>query len=54
MKRLSEKIVLPNERMVHQEWCKRCEDRLPQKEKNRIFNDIISKINKFERKIFIP
>jgi len=54
MKRFSKKIVLSKEKMIHQEWYKLCKDRLPQKEKDRIFNEIISKINEFERKILIP
>jgi len=54
MKRFFKKIVLSKERLIHQEWYKLCKDRLPQKEKNRIFNEIISKIKEFERKILIP
>jgi len=54
MKRFSKKIVLPKERMIQQEWYRLYEDRLPQKEKDRIFKEIISKIKEFERKILIP
>lgn len=40
--------------LIHSEWNKQCRDRLSQKEKKRIFNKIISKIEEFERKMLLP
>jgi hypothetical protein len=49
MKRFFKKSVSSKEWLMDQEWNKLNKDRLPQKEKNRIYHEIISKIKEFER-----
>jgi len=51
MKRFLKKSVSSKERLMDQEWNKMHTDRLPQKEKDRIYNEIIFKIKEFEGKV---
>ena len=54
MKNYFKKTFVSKEGMIHPVWGKLCKKQLPQKEKERIFNEIISKIKVFERKTLLP